>query len=98
MEVKEAVTLAKDYISEIYADEGISEIGLEEVEFHPEDKFWDVTIGFRRRFKKPVEKQSSPILDIYKTHQITNRWYKSVRINDVDKRVLSVMDRELGAA
>ena len=51
MAAKEAVKAAKDYIEDLFADESIARIGLEELEFRPEAAVWEVTIGFRRSWK-----------------------------------------------
>ena len=36
MDDKEAITIAKDYVSDRLADEQVTNVGLEEVEFSPE--------------------------------------------------------------
>jgi hypothetical protein len=46
--IKEAVALAKAHIVDLFSDENISQIGLEEVEFDSEAREWKVTIGFAR--------------------------------------------------
>ena len=48
MNVREAVALAKKYITETFADEKISELGLEEIEFDEGSQTWLITIGFTR--------------------------------------------------
>ena len=46
MDVKEAVAIAKRYITDLFADEGIAHLGLEEVLFDEWSGDWKVTIGF----------------------------------------------------
>ena len=46
MQVKEAVSLAKRYIQEVFSDEKIDNIGLKEVEFDDKSNIWSITIGF----------------------------------------------------
>ena len=55
MKVREAVTKAKDYIRDLYTDEDIRFVGLEEVEFDDEsqDHAWRITIGFARPWDSP---------------------------------------------
>jgi hypothetical protein len=53
MDVKEAVVAAKQYISEIYADEHVTNLGLEEVEHLPGEGHWMVTLGFSRPWNTP---------------------------------------------
>lgn len=48
MDVKEAVRMARKYTAELFADDGIENLGLEEVVFDDEEKAWKVTIGFSR--------------------------------------------------
>jgi len=48
MNVKEAVQTAKEYVAELYADEKVRHIGVEEVVFDEHDDAWKVTIGFFR--------------------------------------------------
>ena len=48
MEVKEAVLTAKRYVADVFADEVVTDVGLEEVEFDEESDVWVVTIGFSR--------------------------------------------------
>jgi hypothetical protein len=56
MDVKEAVAGAKKYVGELFAQEGLINIGLEEVEFDEPTKEWHITIGFSR----PCNSPSSP--------------------------------------
>ncbi len=87
MNVKEAVSAAKGFIQDLFADEGITDIGLEEVEFdEPEDE-WRVTIGFTRPWDKAggIATFASP----------TNprRTYKVVHISGETGKVASVKNR-----
>jgi hypothetical protein len=86
MDVKEAVGLAKKYIGEIFADEPISDLGLEEVEFDNSSQNWLVTIGFWRQWKNPSGGISVLVP--------RTRDYKVVRIADADGKMLSVKNRE----
>lgn len=92
MEVKEAVNTAIEYIIDLYADEPISEVGLEEVSLDPERGEWKVTVGFSRPWdaKTVIEAPYGPVhLD---------RVFKLLHLRDVDGQVLSVTDRLLAAA
>ncbi len=46
MDVKEAVRTAKEYLGELFAEESISDVGLEEVKFEDPSNKWNITIGF----------------------------------------------------
>jgi hypothetical protein len=95
MDVKQVVDLAKNYVKDLFASEGIFDLGLEEVELDENVSCWNVTIGFSRPWDKPVfgtigeklaalaERTTSP-----------KRSYKVVRIDDVSGRVLALKNRE----
>ena len=53
MDVKEAVQAAKKHVAEIFADESIANVGLEEVEFNEIEQVWAITIGFSRFWGHP---------------------------------------------
>jgi hypothetical protein len=88
MDVKAAVRTAKTYVSDLFAEEKITDLGLEEVDFDPASKVWAVTLGFSR----PWETYQSA-LDI----PFRRRAYKIVKLSDDDGAVISVRDRELAA-
>jgi hypothetical protein len=48
MDVKEAVATAKKYVGELFTQEGITNLGLEEIEFDEQAGEWRVTVGFSR--------------------------------------------------
>ena len=83
MEVKEAIEQAKEFIRELYQDEPIEEIGLEEVEFERGvgGGIWAITIGFQRvwRVAGGSFTMGSP-----------TRVYKVVRIRDTDGAFRSI--------
>lgn len=88
MDVKEAVGAAKRYIQELFADEGITNIGLEEVEFDEPTGEWQVTIGFSR----PWDKLGG--LAGLASYPNQLRSYKVVRISDETGKIISVKNRE----
>lgn len=89
MDVKQAVGLAKQYLLELLADENLSNVGLEEVDFDDQTNEWFVTIGFSRPWDEPrnafvaLAQSSGPRRD-----------YKVVRISNGTEQVLSVKNRE----
>ena len=85
MDVKEAVQVAKSYVIELFAEEGIVDVGLEEVDIELSDT-WVVTIGFSR----PWNRNIGSVLG-----GRPSRSYKAIRIQDGDGKVLSVKDRAL---
>jgi malate synthase len=51
IEVKEAVQAAMRYTAELFAQEGVSDIRLEEVELSEDSATWHVTLSFLRKHK-----------------------------------------------
>lgn len=90
MQVKEAVALARQYINDIFADEQIDGLRLEEVELDDETGIWSVTIGFSR----PWDEAAGPFAVKLAGLAPRRRDYKVVRIADRDNRMLSVKNRE----
>ena len=88
MDVKEATRRAKTYVADLFADEKVFNIGLEEVEFDENQHTWSVTIGFSRRW----DRKSSLTAALGESPA---RTYKIVHIADADGRVLSLMDHFL---
>ena len=76
MDVKEAAKLAKDYIANLFADEGITNIGLEEIVRRSPEKVWEVTVGFSR----PWDHGGLSTIMVGQTG--LRRSYKLLRIDD----------------
>ena len=88
MDVKEAVQKAKNYVAELFTDETITNVGLEEVVFNDMSSNWEVTIGFSRLWQKNS-------LATALGNQPPGRSYKLVCINDNDGHITSLTDRVL---
>ena len=99
MDVKEAARTAREYITDLFADENVKHVGLEEVEFDDLAKVWHITIGFSRPWELPDDLPApsfSSVLDeLKKPPPLRQRSYKIVRVRDNDGRVISVMNRAL---
>ena len=87
MQVKEAVASAKKYLTEIFAEERITDLGLEEIEFDEIKNAWSVTLGFSR----PWDSSRGATANIFKP----NRSYKIVMISDIDGHPISVKSRDI---
>ena len=87
MDVKQAVQIAKEYVANLYSEEDIMNIGLEEVEFDEISDQRRITIGFSRPWDL-VKSTHIPISDVRRP-----RSYKLVRINDSDGQIVSLRDR-----
>ena len=91
MDVKEAAKLAKEYVTDLFAEEGISNVGLEEIVFR-DDEYWDVTVGFSR----PWDHGGLATITLGQTS--LRRSYKVLRIDNDSGNVESVKDRILREA
>ena len=89
MDVKEAAKLAKDYIANLFADEGITNVGLEEIVRKSPDNVWEVTVGFSR----PWDHGGLSTIMVGQTG--LRRSYKLLRIDDGTGDVEWVKDRIL---
>lgn len=86
MDVKAAVDHAKNQIQLLFGDEGIKNLGLEEV-VHDEDRaIWRVTIGFSRPWDEP----RNALAAIAGQNMYWRRAYKVVTIDENTSNVLSI--------
>ena len=88
MDVKEAVRTAKEYLVNLYEEENITDMGLEEAVFNDESDNWDITIGFSR----PWDTRNNVVSALR-----LRRSYKVVSIADSTGRAESLTDRILNA-
>jgi hypothetical protein len=88
MEVKEAVALAKRHVAEVFAEESLKNVGLEEIEFEESKGVWCITLGFSRPWDE--------MLNVFSALKPENvkRSYKVIRIDDSTQKVLSIKNRE----
>ncbi len=90
MQIRQAVGIAKNYIRDVFADERVEMIGLEEIEFDDLKSQWRITIGFVRRWK---------LEGLVKMLDTSGpRTYKLVLINDADGNVVSIRNRDPDSA
>ena len=89
MDLKQAVGLAKQHILELFAEEELSNVGLEEVELDEGANEWIVTVGFSRPWDQPRS-----ALAALTQQTFPRRSYKVVRISNASNQVLSVKNRE----
>ncbi len=92
MNVKEAVKLAKQHILDLFADENITNLGLEEVEYDEAIQEWTVTLGFSRPWDEPRNTLAS-----LAESNLPRRSYKIVRIDDKAGQVKSIKNRSVSA-
>lgn len=90
MDVREAVAKAREYISDVYAEEEIRHVGLEEVRFDDATNAWKVTIGFFRAWS---EIAPSPLQMLGDRSNWKRRAFKVIQIDDGSGRVVSMTHR-----
>ena len=89
MDVKAAVKIAKTHVANLFDDEEIVDIGLEEVEFDDSLDGWIVTVGFSR----PWDKKNALTAALGEGQP--GRSYKVIHIAGKDGRVVSLRDHYL---
>lgn len=93
MDVKQAVKRAKDYVADIYSDEEIFNLGLEEARFSESENSWIITVGFSLSWNKPQDDPPEPLFLGRTPDTLARRSYKAVWIDDGDGSVASLADR-----
>ena len=89
MDVREAVALARRYLQEVFAEEKIVNLGLEEVEYDDAQHLWSITLGFSRPWDDYTKARVAAMLATP-----MKREYKIVKIDDKDKKALAIKNRE----
>ena len=87
MDVKQAVEVARKYVEDLFAEEQIVNVALEEIDAE-EEGFWRITIGFSR----PLNANFNRLLSAERS-----RTYKVVLVRDSDGQILSVKNRIFAA-
>ena len=90
MERIEAVQAAKRYAKEIFGDEGISRIRLEEINYDAVSDEWQITVGFSYQSSTSGLESTLRVDTVY-----GNRQYKVVRVRDRDGAFAGLTDRML---
>lgn len=90
LEVKDAVKAAKSFVHDLLFEEGLTNLGLEEVQFDEVQNVWDVTVGFSRPWNS-----TRGALSAITGEELAKRAYRVVRVRDVDGQVVSMKKREL---
>jgi len=89
LNVKEAVSKAKEYVADIFSDEQPTNIGLEEIVFDEKADAWKITIGFSR----PWTTAKTALTTLLSTVEAV-RTFKVLTISNDDGRVLSMTARD----
>jgi hypothetical protein len=92
MDVKEAVAKAKTYLSEVFENESVAEVRLEEVQYDETEGAWLVTLGLMR----PSYTRGQGAMAALMSPASFKRTYKVVRIPDGGQEKPSIKIREIG--
>jgi hypothetical protein len=85
LDVKEAAQRASQYFASLYADQGVLNVQLEEVELADEGQFWLITLSY------PGDSPNNPFLNT-----IPHRKYKVFKIDAKTGEVKSMKIRNVG--
>lgn len=89
--VKDAIAVAKTYVNEVFQDEGVSNLGLEETVYDEDQDRWAITIGFSRPWNAP-QTRAQETLDSLGVLRPLERSFKVVTVSR-DGGVVSMQDR-----
>lgn len=92
LKAKDAVALAKSYLNELLSEEGLYNVGLEELEFDEGHGTWEVTLGFSRPWDRP----SGPLSTFERDPR--SRDYRRITVADHSGEVTSIKIRSIAAA
>ena len=93
MDVKEAVDLTKQHIVDLFATEGVTNLGLEEVEYDDALDQWRITVGFSRPWDQP-----GPLAAVAGWPNAGMRRTYKIVIVGKDGKVVAVRNRETANA
>jgi hypothetical protein len=89
MNVHEAVSKAKKFTMEVFAEEKIADLGLEEVVRDDEQGLWRITLGFSRPWN-----EARTALTMLTGEPQMRRSYKVVTIKDASSEIVSLTNRD----
>jgi hypothetical protein len=83
MQIAEAVAEAKKFLSEVFAEQDISGLRLEEIEFDEAKRQWNITISFLRG---GADSTASFLQEMISRQRV----YKVITISDESGRMISI--------
>jgi hypothetical protein len=89
VDVKTAVANAKQWLVNVMQEEGIANVGLEEVEFDEERGLWLITLGFSRPWNSVKNAFTAISGD-----PAASRAYRVIAVKEPDGEVVSMKRRE----
>ncbi|MEO8395573.1 MAG: hypothetical protein ABI700_21440 [Chloroflexota bacterium] len=92
IDVREAITNARDYIKFVYEDQKLGRLMLEEVELSEDESKWLITVGFDVAAPPTKYAGISPLIPDFV------RSYKIITVDAFDGKVLSMKIRPVNRA
>lgn len=86
MDVKDVTRTAREYITDLFSDEQITNLGLEEVAYDVDSEQWSITFGFAR----PWDRQGDMGV---RMGLKAPRAYKVVHVDDSNGKVVALIGR-----
>lgn len=93
MTPKQAITLAKSWVEDIVAEEGVAQIDLEEIRYDEPRGQWLITVGF---YRAPPKGSNAGLGALLVGN--SRKSFKLVRIDDKSETVLSMEHRAVEGA
>lgn len=84
MEHKQVIALAKRYVADVYEEEAISNLGLEEIAFDDQSKLWNIRVAFSRPWNTP-RTRAQELLETMGSISALKRTSKIVTITEEGK-------------
>jgi hypothetical protein len=91
VDVKSAVKIAKEWVRDVLSEEGVSNLGLEEVSFDEAKGTWHITIGFSRPWNS-----TRNAFTAISGEPAPRRTYRIVTVTEPDGKVISMSKPDPG--
>ena len=92
VDVKEAIKIAKDYVKDVFAEEQVTELRLEETEFDQPSGGWNITLAFSRPWNSP-RTRAQEVLENLGAASSLRRSYKVLTVSP-DGQIVSMKNRQ----
>ena len=96
LDVKHAIALAKAFVRDTFGEDGIVNIGLEEINYDETEDVFQITVGFTRKWDQPSDTNGMYALlgSMSATPPKISRTYKRVFVRQ-DGRISRVENRSV---
>ena len=91
IDFKTAVKKALEFLADVYANESLLDVRLEEIELSEDERFWNITLSYRGGTRHPA----TSALAMAEVVTGPPREYKVIAVRSLDGEVQSMKIREL---